>query len=174
MNKNLLILGAGQYGIVVKEIAKSMGRFKKIDFLDDAFNERETKESCHGKIIGKLADYDQLTSYYSYAIVAIGNTAVRKEWTEKLIKACYKIPVIISPKAFVGNTAQLGYGVVVEPMAVVHEHVVIGMGTIISAGAVINHNSFVADYCHVDNNAVIMRGALVPSMNYVKPLGIVK
>ncbi|MBR1677729.1 MAG: acetyltransferase, partial [Clostridia bacterium] len=37
MNRNLLILGAGQYGTVVKEIAKSMECFEKIDFLDDTF-----------------------------------------------------------------------------------------------------------------------------------------
>ena len=35
MNKNLLILGAGQYGTVVKEIAKSMGFFSKIDVLEE-------------------------------------------------------------------------------------------------------------------------------------------
>lgn len=29
---NLLIIGAGQYGMVVKEIALTTGRFDKIDF----------------------------------------------------------------------------------------------------------------------------------------------
>ena len=32
---NLLIIGAGQYGMVVREIAQATGRFDKIDFLDD-------------------------------------------------------------------------------------------------------------------------------------------
>ncbi|MDP4117851.1 MAG: hypothetical protein Q8873_01510 [Bacillota bacterium] len=35
MNENLLILGAGQYGMVAKEISESMEYFYKIDFLDD-------------------------------------------------------------------------------------------------------------------------------------------
>lgn len=35
MNKDLLILGAGQYGMVAKEIAEAMNCFQKIDFLDD-------------------------------------------------------------------------------------------------------------------------------------------
>ena len=35
MNKNLLILGAGQYGTVVKEIAKAMDFFSKIDALEE-------------------------------------------------------------------------------------------------------------------------------------------
>ena len=35
MNRDLLIIGAGQYGMVAKEIAESMRCFDKIDFLDD-------------------------------------------------------------------------------------------------------------------------------------------
>ena len=174
MNKNLLILGAGQYGTVVKEIAKTMGCFEKIDFLDDSFGMDATEGNYHEKSIGKLSDFENFITDYSYAIVAIGSPEIRKMWTEKLIEACYKIPIIVSPKAFVGNTAQLRYGVVIEPMAVVHENVAIGIGTYISAGAVINHNSFVADYCHIDNNAVVMRGALVPSMTYIEPLEVVR
>ena len=174
MNKNLLILGAGQYGTVVKEIAKTMGCFDKIDFLDDTFGIGETEGNYHEQAIGKLTDYESFITDYSYAIVAIGNPEIREMWTEKLIEACYKIPIIVSPKAFVGSTAQLRYGVVIEPMAVVHENVAIGIGTYISAGAVVNHNSFVADYCHIDNNAVVMRGALVPSMTYIEPLEVVR
>ena len=34
-NNNLLVIGAGQYGMVAKEIAESMGKFGRIDFLDD-------------------------------------------------------------------------------------------------------------------------------------------
>jgi len=35
MGKNLLILGAGGHGRVVKETAEAMGLFNSIDFLDD-------------------------------------------------------------------------------------------------------------------------------------------
>ena len=34
-NKNLLILGAGQYGQVAKEVAETMGIFDDVAFLDD-------------------------------------------------------------------------------------------------------------------------------------------
>lgn len=43
MNHNLLILGAGQYGKVVEQIATSMCCFEKIDFLDGDFENCETK-----------------------------------------------------------------------------------------------------------------------------------
>ena len=173
MNNNLLILGAGQYGTVIKEIAKSMGCFEKIDFLDDAFGLKEAYEIYHERPIGKLVDYENFAMDYSYAIVAIGNAEVRKAWTEKLICSFFRIPVIVSPKAFVGVTARLHHGVVVEPLAIVHENATVGIGTFISAGAVVIHNSNVADFCHIDSNAVIMRGASVHPMTHVEPLKIV-
>ncbi len=48
MNR-LLILGAGQYGFVAREVAEAMGCFTSIDFLDD-----------HSDIaIGKLDDVEK-------------------------------------------------------------------------------------------------------------------
>ena len=170
MNKNLLIIGAGQYGTVVKGIAESMEYFEKIDFLDDTFGLGETEGNYHEQSIGKLADYEKFITEYSYAICSIGDAEVRKEWTEKLKSACYRIPVIVSPRAFVAKSVQLRYGTVIEPMAVISENTVIGIGTFVSACAVVNHNSFVADYCHIDNNAVVMSGAFLEAMKYVEPL----
>ena len=46
--KSLLILGAGQYGQVVRETAEAMGCFSKIAFLDDN----------SPLAIGKMAEYD--------------------------------------------------------------------------------------------------------------------
>ena len=46
--KNLLILGAGQYGVLAKEIAESMGCFATIAFLDDSYPD------CHPREGGDL------------------------------------------------------------------------------------------------------------------------
>ena len=79
MNKNLLILGAGQYGTVVKEIAISMGCFEKIGFLDDSFNADSSENKYCEKAIGRLEEYENYSIEYSYAIVAIGNAEIRKQ-----------------------------------------------------------------------------------------------
>ena len=62
MNKNLLILGAGQYGQVAKEIAKDMGCFEKISFLDDRCDETLERNEL---IIGNLCDYKKFVTEYS-------------------------------------------------------------------------------------------------------------
>ena len=65
--KNLLIIGAGQYGMVAKEIAESMKCFEKIDFVDDVY----------ASAVGKICDIDKLIHEYDSAVVAIGNTELR-------------------------------------------------------------------------------------------------
>ena len=165
MNKlpSLLILGAGQYGTVVKEIAVSTRRFGRIAFLDDAFDPKKSLTPGDPLCIGKLEDLQRVLSDYPYAVVAIGNPQVRKQWTQRLLETGFEVPAMISPHAFVGRTATVQSGAIVEPMAVVHENASVGTGCLISAGAVVNHNATVSDYCHVDSNAVVARGAFVPS-----------
>lgn len=158
MNKNLLIVGAGQYGLVVRELATALEAFNKIDFLDD------NKEIA----VGKTVDYQSFVGEYSYAFSAIGNAELRMQWVDKLKEAGFCVPSLISPQAYVSLSAQLGDGTVVEPMAVVHANTVIGKACIISAHATVNHNSICGDGCHIDCGAVIGANSIVPQRTKVK------
>jgi len=174
MNKNLLILGAGQYGTVAKEIAEEMGCFDKIDFLDDTFGTGETEGDYHEQSIGKLSDLDKFTDSYTYAICAIENAETRQLWTNRITEECYRIPVLVSPRAFISKSTQLRHGDIIEPMAVVHANAVVGIATYVSAGAVVNHNSFVSDYCHVNCGSVIEAGAIVPPFTKTQACEVIR
>ena len=65
MNKNLLILGAGGHGRVVKETAEAMEVFEKIDFLDD-------NPDCE-EAIGLCSDNEKFAGTYSYAFLGTAN-----------------------------------------------------------------------------------------------------
>lgn len=161
----LLILGAGEYGQLVKDLARNM--FITIDFLDDY-------SSC---AIAKLDEYINLKEKYQNAIVAIGNNEVREKWLEKLENVGYNLPIIISDKAFVSPSAVIGPGCIIEPMTVVQTNAKIEKGSIISAGAVVNHNAIVHKCCHIDCNAVVGADAVVPEkmhLNYGQVITKVK
>lgn len=152
----LLILGAGQYGNVAKEIAESTGKYDNIAFLDDR----------SPIAIGSINDIDKFTSELDDAVVAIGNSQMRLDLIKKLINSGYKVPALIHPHAYVSPTAKIGSGCFVEPMAVMHTEALIGIGTIVSAGAIVNHNSVIGDGCHIDCGSVI--GARVRIDNNTK------
>lgn len=154
---NLLILGAGEYGQLVKELARN--KYTTIDFLDDKSD----------VAIGKFEDYRKLKDKYPDAVVAMGNNEVRMEWLVRLEEAGYKLPILISEKAYVSPTAVIEEGCIVEPMAVINANAKVEKGTIVSAGAVVNHNAVVKQGCHIDCNAVVGADAVVPEkmhLNY--------
>lgn len=150
--KNLLILGAGQYGCVVRETAEAIGCFEKIAFLDDN----------SPLAMGKLAAYEGFAREYGCAFVAMGNPALRIQWLEKLELAGYELPVLIHPRAYVSPSAILGKAVIVEPMAVVNAQAVVETGGLLCAGSVVNHNAHVMPVCQIDCNAVVAANATVP------------
>ncbi len=143
--QNLLILGAGQYGMVAKEIAESMRKYDHIDFLDDN----------NPIAVGKLGDFENLSNVYDSAVVAIGNSDFRLKLIEELRKVGYNIPCLIHERAYVSPSAKIGMGSFIEPMAVVHTEVTIETGCIISAGVIINHNSTIHKGCHINCGCVV-------------------
>ena len=160
MKNNLLIVGAGIYGVVAKEIAESMKCFDKISFIDDT--KTETPNGI--KVIGTFSDIENLACEYANAIVAIGNPEIRLSMIRKIEETTpLKIVTLISPYAYISPSAQIMKGSIIEPMAVIHTGCVIAVGCIISAGAVINHANMCADGVHVDCNATVAGNTLVPA-----------
>ena len=148
---NLLILGAGQFGMMVREIAESTKKYSKIDFLDDA----------NPIAVGKLQNVMSFVGKYEYAIVAIGNPGIRQMYTDK-VREHFKIATLTSPNAYVSPSAVIGKGSIIEPMAVIQTGAILGDGCIVSSGAVVRHNATVGSYCHLDCNSVVVSNAVVP------------
>lgn len=156
-HENLLILGAGQFGVMVKEIAESINCFAKISFLDD-FSEQA---------IGKIGDYALFADEYQCAIVAIGNPTLREKFIQDLVDFGFKVPSLISPYACVFSSASVGKGSIVEPMATVQSNATLGDGCIVSSGAVVRHNAVVGAFCHLDCNSVALSYAEIPQKTKV-------
>ena len=72
MNRKLLILGAGMFGMVVKEIAEEMGTFEQISFLDDTFGNVWPMCDSRNNHIGKLEDYLKFPSVGDGSFIRAG------------------------------------------------------------------------------------------------------
>lgn len=158
MEKNLLILGAGGHGRVVRETAEAMNVFDKIDFLDD------NSEMA----IGKLNDITELSKEYRYAFVAIGNNELRMEWIQRVETLGYILPVLIHPKAIVSPSASVYPGTIVTMESLVQTNVVIEKGCIVGTGSIIDHDSFIGYGTHVDCGAIVKSHCVVMSNKKIK------
>ena len=168
-NNNLLIIGAGQYGLVALEIAQAMGLFGEIAFLDDSFVDRhpERSEGSSHVVIGSTRDIEKFAGKFHYGFVAIGNPHVRRNLTEALCSSGFTPATLIHPTAYVSPSAQLQMGSCVEPLAVVQTGATLGTATFVASGAVVRHNAIVGNFCHVDCNAVVESIAVVPDATKV-------
>lgn len=156
-SKNLLIIGAGGHGKVVKETAESTGVFNKIDFLDDNSD----------IAIGMCKDYTKFTDEYKYAFVAIGNPEIRQKWLDKLIDAGYEIPIIIHPTAYVSPSASVDIGSFIGINAVINTGAVIKKGCIIGIGSLVDHDSYMGEYSYINAGAIVKSGSIVESFKKV-------
>lgn len=144
--KSLLIVGAGGYGQVVKEVAES--EYQHIDFLDDN----------HPEAVGRIDALEEIQNRYDGVIVAIGNPNIRKRIFQKIEK-----PVsIIHPRAVVSKSAKVGLGCVIEANSVINHNADIKEACFVCAGAVVNHDAMVNGFCQIDCNAVVESDATVP------------
>lgn len=169
MGRNLLIVGAGIYSVIAREIAEDMKCFDKIGFVDEV-----AKTTPDGiEVAGTFDDIKALASEYSDIIVAIGNPEIRSKMIEMIENEySYNIATLISPRAYVSPLAKVEKGCFVEPMAVIHSGSEILTGCIISAGAIINHMCTCSAYTHIDCGAIVTAFATVPPKRKI-PSGIV-
>ena len=168
LNNNLLILSDGILGEVAFEIAKDMGCYGEVALLDMRYGDPDNDEQFNSKVIGGLSDYEEYSDRFSAAIAAFDDPQVRLEWTEKLEDAGYKILPVVSPKAFVGKTAQIEGGCIIEPLAFVGERVAVGPCCLIKAGAIIDHSSAIGFGCNLESKCHIQSGAFVDNESTVK------
>ncbi len=150
--KTLLILGAGQYGMVAKEVAEAMGGFDKVLFLDDN----------NPIAVGKLCELEQ--QKYDVAFVAIGNPIVRKQLLERVSEKT----TLIHPAATVMPSAKIGEGSIIEAGAVICSNASIGTGTIVMSNAVVGHDAKVGSYCQLKYNCSIPERSVIPDMTKVE------
>ena len=163
MNKNLLIIGAGGHGKVVKEIAEALG-YNNIAFLDD--NSPEA--------IGKTSDSKAFLDDYQEAFVGIGNNKFRGELLARLEQEGFTIPVLIHPTAYISKTATIEKGTVVEPKAIVNANSKVGIGCIISVGSIVDHDAVLEDCVHVNAGAICKAGSFVAKETKLEAGQVVK
>ena len=100
--KKLLILGAGGYGKTVADLARQLGVYEKIAFLDNGKTGPE--------ILGNCEEYPIFSGENTEVYPAFGDNELRMQWLEKLMREDISVPTLIHPSAYVSPTARIGAG----------------------------------------------------------------
>lgn len=163
---NLLILGAGSQGPVVKEIAEAIGIFDEIAFLDDDPNNKLA--------IGPLKDLEKLKYRYPMGIASFGDSFLRERYMNELEKSGYVVPSMIHPSATLSLTAVLGRSVVIEARCVVSASAEIGRGALISSASVIEVGAKIGQFVHIGSSVTVAKGVSVPDYTRVPSGSVIR
>ena len=151
--KKLLILGAGGYGKTVADVARQLGCYDKIAFLDDGKQGPD--------ILGCCEEYAMFCDESTEIYPAFGNNEVRMAWLDRFLDEGIPVPTLVHPAAYVSPCAELGVGTVVLPMAVVNTGVIVDDGCIINIGALIDHD------CVIEAGVHLCPGVIVKAENRI-------
>ena len=122
---------------LIRELAQSLGVFRKIGFLDDDLK--------NPLAMGRCDDCLRYLEEYPIAIPSVGDQKLRMQWLAMLARSGFVLPILVHPTATVSPSAAVGYGTVIEARATVSPGVRIGNGCIIASGATIDRNVKIPD-----------------------------
>lgn len=150
---NLLILGAGSQGPVVKEIAEAIGIFDEIAFLDDDPNNKLA--------IGPLVAMTKLRYRFPLMIPSFGDSFLREQYLSEIDRLGALAPSLIHPSVTLSPSAKLGRAVVIEARCIVSAGAVISKGAILSSASVIESNASIGQFVHIGASSTVAKGASV-------------
>jgi len=152
----IILVGAGGHTHACIDVIELTGQFKIMGFIEK--NDIISQGNLGYSIIGIDDDLESIRKKYSYALITVGqikSSNTRVELFQLLQKMDYKLPVIISPRAYVSNHAQIGQGTIVMHDAIINANAQIGKNCIINTKALIEHDAVIGDHCHISTGAII-------------------
>ena len=159
--KRLLIVGAGGHGRSVVEAALASGEFVVIGFLDDAFPKLAQVWAI--PVRGKVAEFAYFRDEADFAIVAIGNNAIRRLVTSNLHGAGFPLARVVHQRAIVSPSAVIDEGSAIMAGAIVGTEARLGEGVIVNCAAVVDHHCRVGDFGHLGVGASMAGGSALGS-----------
>ena len=152
--KKLIIWGAGGYGKVVLDVARAMGEFAEIVFLDDAVEKQGTL-FCGCRIVGAAEQLPLLAERgYQWFVAAIGENRTRARCYRHAVAQGLTGATLKHPSATISLSARIARGTVIMPRAVVNADARLGENVIVNTGAVLEHDCVIGDHAHVSPGAV--------------------
>ncbi|MHC5353686.1 PglD-related sugar-binding protein [Myroides sp. LJL115] len=147
--KKVLVYGNGGHGKVVADAIRQNKQECLIEFIDDATN-----------------PYDSQYEPNASLVIAVGNNEVRKQIATKIK---HKFDIVIHPKAYVSELAEIGEGTVILANAVVQAGAKIGKHCIINANVTIDHDAIVGDYVCTYPGSYVAGFAIVKQCSILNP-----
>jgi sugar O-acyltransferase (sialic acid O-acetyltransferase NeuD family) len=173
--EKVIVIGAGGHAQSCIDVIEANGQFKIIGLIGS--KEEVGKNILGYSVIGTDEDLPKLASKIKNAVIGVGqieSSDIRRKLFLDLREFGFNLPVVISPKAYISKSAQIGSATVVMHHALVNAGVRIGENCIINSKASIDHNSIIESDCHISTGAIVNGNCLIRRGSFLGSGSVVK
>jgi sugar O-acyltransferase (sialic acid O-acetyltransferase NeuD family) len=176
MKKRLVILGDGGHAKSVSDVALATGEYEMSAVLG-----LDSKNASHWNAKGidwiHENNAQEALRHSTLAIVGLGqisDPAPRELAFLKLQNLGFELATIVSPLAYVSNSADVGQGSIVMHGAIVSIDSRVGENTIVNSMALLEHESSVGSHSHVSTGAILNGNCTVGDRTFIGSGTVVK
>jgi sugar O-acyltransferase (sialic acid O-acetyltransferase NeuD family) len=164
---DLVLWGIGGHGKVILDVARTVGKFSRVCFIDDVVNE-SAREFYNCRVF-EASRYLQVLkgSGSSRYLVAIGNNDIRAACFLRALEHGLLPARLVHPSAVISELALVGDGTAVMARSVINAAAHIGKNCIINTAAVVEHDCRIGDHVHLSPGVLLGGGVTVHSYAHV-------
>ena len=167
MKPKLILIGGGGHCSSCIDVIEQEGKFEIVGIVDKSID----SGALHGyPIIGGDDDLGKLRSGCDYALITVGQIKspfIRIRLYELTKLLGFILPVIISPRAYVSRTIQIGDGTIIMHDVLINAGAIVGSNCIINTKALIEHDAEIGDHCHISTASIINGGVRVGTGSFI-------
>ena len=163
MKRDLILIGGGGHCKSCIDVIEQTGDYRIAGIIDVPAKLHQ-KVSGY-EIIATDDDLSGLVKEYEILITVgqVRSPKPRLRLFESIKSLGGRLPVIVSPLAYVSEHARLGEGTIVMHHALVNAEASIGKNCIINSKALVEHDAVIHDHCHIATGGIINGGVVVHS-----------
>jgi len=154
--KPIILVGAGGHCISCIDIIEVGGKYNIIGILD--LSENVGKKILGYDVIGtdeQIKDFAKECPEFLITVGQIKSSNIRKNIYKEIKIAGGKLPVIISPHAYLSKHAAIDEGTIIMHHSLVNAGAKVGKCAIVNSKALIEHETTVGNFCHISTEAVL-------------------
>jgi len=171
---SIILIGSGGHCKSCIDIIEQENEYSIAGIID---KNRSVKSVLGYSILGNDSDLLELKTSYDYALVTIGqieSPGIRIQLFNHLKLLGFKLPTIVSSRAYISKHAELGEGTIVMHDALINANAVIGNNCIINTKALIEHDVVIEDNCHISTGAIINGGTILKNGTFIGSNAVTK
>ncbi len=156
MKKPIILIGGGGHCISCIDIIEQTGLYSIHGILD--LPEKAGQKILDYPIIGTDDQIEEFAKQGFSFLITVGqiqSAKLREIIYNRVKNAGGKLPVIISPLAYVCKHAFLEEGSIIMHHAVINASARLGKCGIVNTKALIEHEAVVGDFCHISTGAIL-------------------